>query len=279
MEPPRSEPLVLEPLPHSKVHLFGECYFEGLEREDWGGVAVENISVGSGSCSDLISLLESGGVREQGVFFVGGSVHDRHGWRNGRTLQRLLGWFDTLLHDSVLVLCLVGPHNPREEHLAHNTAWYNAEKKAACDGRRILPLDCTFDSSDPALTDDGIHLRPAARGWMAARMRGLLAGLDARRRVVKVGRDVGRILLGSGYLSVTLLHGHNGGFLSVSNNERVVRMFAPPGHETSSQPGVVRYMKGRRLIVDRISNVLPGELRFSEETYVDSVLLGDRVPV
>lgn len=267
---------VLGPVPHSKVYLFGECYFHGLEdRVDWGEFIVENISAGSGSCSNLLSLFEAGGVREQGIFFVGGSIHERNGWGNGRTLTRVLDWFNTFFHDSFLVFCLVGPHNPREEHLMYNNVRYNSEKSAVCDGRRVFSLDCAFDSADTSLTDDGLHLKWSKRGWMAERIRDFLFNLHAHRRVVGVGQDVDRILLGSDHRSMTILHGNNDGFFSVSNNERVVKKYAAYGHEMMGEPRVFPYIKGRNVIVDRISNVLAGEIRFSDTIHVANIILGD----
>ena len=265
---------VLGPVPHSKVYLFGECYFFGLENSaDWGEFDVENISVGSGSCSNFLSLLETGKVREQGIFFVGGSIHERHGWGNGQTLARVLDWFNTFFHDSVLVFCLVGPRNPREEHLLYNNVKYNSEKAEACDGERILSLDCTFDSGDASVTKDGLHIHHTAKAWVSDRIRSFLSERGFERRLIHVGHDLDRILLGSGYRSMTIMHGNNDGFFSVFNNDRNIKNYAAYGHEMCSKPGVLIYMKGRKIIVDRISNVAAGEIRFSEAIYVDSIKL------
>lgn len=252
------------------IYLFGECYFQDMELESSNidNFIFHNMSIGNGSSYSFLNLLKTKSINEKGVFFVGGTIHDRHGWHNGKTLQQIVNWFNTLFYDSILVFCLVGPKNTQNhEHLNLNK--YHEDKIEVCNHKNIFYLDLRFDNES---STDGVHMTKKQKKLMSTQILEYLHqnNFKSSSYSISIKKDLIELnVQNSNIHKCYLLHGHNKQSFSIFNNNSLMKKYSVLGDKNFGKEGFHPSLD--RPILTKI--IHPGKITFSESIYIDSIIV------
>lgn len=250
------------------VYLFGECYFETMdvilsELDTNEEFQFSNMSISGGACYDFNTFLKSQRFLEQGIFVLGGSVHDQWSFKS-QFLPQILNWFETSLYDSVLIFALTGQRDGADNKLHH---FYNNEKLKLINGKNILSFDMRFEASK---SHDGLHIHKEEKHDIASKLIDFLKTIKFHIQEVKINNLVKDIPIEK-CKKIIIIHRHNNATFEVKDGGKFSRRYVYYKHLNKDTKGHWSHLD--RLLITEISDPKPGLISFSQEIYVDKVII------
>lgn len=258
-------------VPYNNIYFCGECYFshdlENFVKEKIN-CNVVNLSVGSGSTDTFLTILKYKKHFDPGVFLLGGSVHDKWGWNEGKTLEEIYNWFNSSLYDSNLVLCLTGPFDETDNQ-NYDHRIINDQKKMFAEKNKIDCLDLRIKTQH--VMNDKIHFNLDGKKTFHEKILNFLVGYKPRpiNPIVKLINKKTTELQVFPCKRLTIIHDHNNNLLDIYNNDKIVKKLTPT--RLSSEH------KDRTSFIDRtlVSNFVKleeGLIKFSEPVFIHATL-------
>lgn len=256
---------------YQNIYLCGECYFSQKLRAFLGNnlnYAIHDLSFGSGNTDSFLSVLKYKKYLDPGLFFLGGSIHDKYGWRDGQALYDVLKWFECSLYESELVLCLTGPFTRTNSDFDHRTVNAFKERFAKENGLKILDLRIGEEN-----TVDYLHFDLAGEKIFFHRVLDFISQYSRAKqsmvlKTVDMEIDVFDV---PDCKRLTILHDVPDHPFYIHNNESLVKQMAP-FRLINEHRDHVHFLTGRKMY-NNLWDVKSGNVRFSEKAFVYSLIL------